>query len=82
MRYSVPAVALGAVLRRYLSQSAALVSYWPVATFLAGCALTTTAGPCATDADVPPSGAAFHYLVRTLAPHAGSWGHILVDVCP
>ena len=27
-----------------------------------------------SDPEVPPSGAAFHYLVRPVLPHIGSWG--------
>ena len=42
--------------------------------FTATCVAGTTPAPVWIDAQLPPSGVAFHYLVRPLAPFAGSWG--------
>ena len=40
----------------------------------AGGAWESVAGPCWSDPVAPPSGRRFNYVVRVLAPHAGSWG--------
>jgi hypothetical protein len=42
--------------------------------FAGGCASFVTGSTCWSDPTLPASKAAFHYLVRTLAPHVGSLG--------
>lgn len=42
--------------------------------FSSGCSVFTTSSTFITDTVLPGSGAAFFYLVRPDAPHAGSWG--------
>jgi hypothetical protein len=43
-------------------------------TMTAGCASFPTAAPSIADAVPPPAESAFYYLVRSTAPHVGSWG--------
>ena len=42
--------------------------------FVAGCTTFTSASAFVVDPQVPGPDAAFHYLVRPLTPHEGSWG--------
>ena len=42
--------------------------------FDTGCAGTTTAATCWTDAVTPAPGETFYYLIRASAPYPGSWG--------
>ncbi|GAB4373464.1 MAG: hypothetical protein Kow0062_10570 [Acidobacteriota bacterium] len=42
--------------------------------FPAGCARWDAAAPWTSDPDLPAPGSAFFYVVRPLAPSAGSWG--------
>ena len=42
--------------------------------FSSGCTLFATSQPFIIDADAPPPGGRFYYLVRATAPFVGSWG--------
>jgi len=44
------------------------------ADFSTGCASWETAGTSIQDAEDPPAGGLFHYVVRALVPFPGSWG--------
>jgi len=44
-----------------------------------GCARWETAATSIQDAEAPPPGGLFHYVVRPLAPFAGSWGRSSAD---
>jgi hypothetical protein len=42
--------------------------------FAAGCTSFLTASPSSADPEAPPANLAFYYLIRSTAPHTGSWG--------
>jgi len=44
--------------------------------FTSGCTLVSTSQLFIIDADVPPPGGSFYYLVRATAPSVGSWGQL------
>ena len=44
--------------------------------FSSGCTVFSTSQPFIIDADVPPPGGSFYYLVRATAPSVGSWGQL------
>ena len=44
--------------------------------FSSGCTVFATSQPFIIDADVPPPGGSFYYLVRATAPSVGSWGQL------
>jgi plastocyanin len=44
--------------------------------FSSGCTVFSTSQTSIIDPDVPPPGGRFYYLVRTTAPHLGSWGQL------
>jgi hypothetical protein len=54
--------------------------------FSGGCSGIITADPLFIDLQVPPSGSAFFYMNRAIAPFLGSWGENSmgerIDVCP
>jgi len=63
----------------YSWQAQPLATLYEVARFEeagspASCTLTTTADTWWVDPEEPATGLIFHYLVRALEPHAGSWG--------
>jgi hypothetical protein len=44
------------------------------ADFSTGCARWESTSPATQDVEDPTTGGVFHYVVRALTPHAGSWG--------
>jgi hypothetical protein len=44
--------------------------------FSSGCTLFSSSDPFIIDAEVPPYGTEFNYLVRPSAPYIGSWGQL------